>query len=89
MPRGRTETTYRSPIPAGDPSRSAYNVTQPSTTPPPSNWTIYYYCKLHPDIEKQSAGDRSYSASNNLRRRDARQSSVGLRDFSGSPAIEP
>ena len=49
MPRGGPN--YLSdPIPAGDPSRPAYNVTQPSTTPPPGNWTIYYYCKLHPDI---------------------------------------
>lgn len=52
LPRGGPN--YLSdPIPGGDSSRPAYNVTQPSSTPAPDTWIVYYYCKLHPDIESE------------------------------------
>lgn len=39
------------PIPAGDSSRPRYDVAQPAdTSPPPVVWTVYYVCKMHPDI---------------------------------------
>ena len=45
-------------IPAGEPSTPAYDVAQPPraiVTDPalPSSWTIYYFCKLHPDVESE------------------------------------
>lgn len=50
LPRGGPN--YLSdPIPGGEPSRPAYVVVAPNTSPPGS--TIYYYCKLHPDIETE------------------------------------
>lgn len=36
------------PIPPGQSSRPDYDVAQPSTTPAPQKWTVYYYCKKHP-----------------------------------------
>ncbi len=52
LPRG--SVNYLSdPIPGGEPSTPAYNVTQPTVTPPPDTWTVYYYCKLHPTIKSE------------------------------------
>lgn len=40
------------PIPPGESSRPSYDVAQPpaGTTgqPPPTSWTVYYYCRKHP-----------------------------------------
>lgn len=45
----RTSQQYMSdPIPANQSSRPAYDVAQPNTTPKPTTWTVYYYCKTHP-----------------------------------------
>jgi hypothetical protein len=52
LPRGGPNYLSDS-IPGGDPSRPAYNVTKPEASPPVQNWTVYYYCKLHPDIETE------------------------------------
>jgi hypothetical protein len=50
LPRG--SVNYLSdPIPAGEPSTPAYNVSAPSSAPPA--WTVYYYCKLHPTITSE------------------------------------
>ena len=47
LPRG--SANYLSdPIPPGESSRPSYDVAQPSTSP--ASWTVYYYCKLHPEI---------------------------------------
>lgn len=35
-------------IPAGRSSAPAYDVSQPGGLPPPTTWTIYYFCKTHP-----------------------------------------
>jgi hypothetical protein len=56
LPRG--SANYLSdPIPAGQSSRPSYDVAQPPPTPPqtnpPNEWTVYYFCKLHPDIETE------------------------------------
>ena len=44
-------------IPAGQPSTPAYDVAQPPpanvNAGPPNTWTIYYFCKLHPDVETE------------------------------------
>jgi hypothetical protein len=40
-------------IPAGDSSRPSYDVAQPSGNPPPSPWTVYYICALHPYVESE------------------------------------
>ena len=50
LPRG--SANYMSdPIPGGESSRPSYSIAQPTTTP--NNWTIYYYCKQHPDVESE------------------------------------
>jgi hypothetical protein len=50
MPRG--SPNYMSdPIPPGTSSRPSYDVSQPSTKP--NAWTVYYFCKSHPDIETE------------------------------------
>jgi hypothetical protein len=41
------------PIPAGQASEPTYDVAQPSGFPPPSSWTIYYCCKLHPTVTSE------------------------------------
>jgi hypothetical protein len=47
LPRG--STNYMSdPIPPDEASRPSYDVAQPATQP--NNWTVYYFCKLHPMI---------------------------------------
>jgi hypothetical protein len=40
-------------IPAGRPSRPAYDVAQPGGVPPPGTWTIYYFCKIHPTVQSE------------------------------------
>ena len=43
-------------IPAGRPSSPAYDVAQPGDqdpNAPPSSWTIYYFCKLHPNVQSE------------------------------------
>jgi hypothetical protein len=37
------------PIPPHQSSRPSYNVQGSDLSPPPSSWTIYYCCKLHPN----------------------------------------
>ena len=50
LPRG--SANYLSdPIPGQEPSTPLYNVAQPSPTQ--NNWTVYYYCRLHPTIETE------------------------------------
>ena len=50
MPRG--SANYMSdPIPSGESSRPSYDVAQPNSQP--NNWTVYYFCKLHPTIETE------------------------------------
>ena len=50
LPRG--SANYLSdPIPPGEPSTPAYDVVLPANSP--STWTVYYYCKIHPDIETE------------------------------------
>ncbi len=50
LPRG--SVNYLSdPIPGGEPSTPAYNVSAPGSAPP--TWTVYYYCKLHPTITSE------------------------------------
>jgi plastocyanin len=42
------------PIPAGESSQPAYDAAQPAdTTPPPQRWTVYYVCKLHPNVPSE------------------------------------
>ncbi len=36
------------PIPAAGSSRPSYDVAQPTGNPAPTNWIVYYRCKLHP-----------------------------------------
>lgn len=46
------------PIPGGESSRPTYDVSQPTdATPPPSVWTVYYICKLHPDEQGTIVGN--------------------------------
>lgn len=50
LPRGSAK--YLSdPIPPGDSSTPAYDVALPAASP--TNWIVYYYCKLHPDVEME------------------------------------
>jgi len=50
LPRG--SANYLSdPIPGGQSSRPSYDVALPSGSP--QTWTVYYFCKLHPDIETE------------------------------------
>jgi hypothetical protein len=49
----RTSPLYLSdPIDAGGSSRPTYDVSQPAPVPPattgPTQWTVYYVCKIHP-----------------------------------------
>ncbi len=45
----RTSAEYLSDVvAAGGSSRPSYDVAQPSPTS--QTWTIYYYCKLHPNV---------------------------------------
>jgi hypothetical protein len=37
------------PVPAGQSSSPAYDVAQPGGKTPPPSWTIYYFCKTHPN----------------------------------------
>src|SRR5260370_36450910 len=46
LPRG--SANYLSdPIPGGQSSRPSYDVAQPDSSP--QRWTVYYFCRLHPD----------------------------------------
>jgi hypothetical protein len=50
VPRG-TPNYLSDSIPAGQSSRPSYDVAQPvDTTPPPTTWTVYYVCALHPNV---------------------------------------
>jgi plastocyanin len=41
-------------IPAGKTSKLyAVNPPPPAITPPPKNWTVYYFCKLHPNEQSE------------------------------------
>jgi len=55
LPRG--SANYMSdPIPPHQSSRPSYDVSQPTPPPPakpPTEWTVYYFCKLHPDLESE------------------------------------
>jgi hypothetical protein len=52
VPRG--SATYLSDvIPPQGSSRPSYDVAQPAGTPPPSTWTVYYCCKLHPGVTSE------------------------------------
>ena len=56
LPRG--SANYLSdPIPPGESSRPSYDVAQPAASDPnsnpPTSWTVYYFCKLHPDITSE------------------------------------
>jgi hypothetical protein len=56
VPRGSAK--YLSDvIPPQGSSRPSYDVAQPSPVPPsttgPSTWTVFYYCKNHPDITSE------------------------------------
>lgn len=54
LPAERGSANYLSDeIPPGESSRPSYDVAQPVTDPPPDNWTVYYYCKLHPTVETE------------------------------------
>jgi hypothetical protein len=55
LPRGSTNYMSDS-IPPDESSRPSYDVAQPTPAPPalpPNNWTVYYFCKLHPTIETE------------------------------------
>lgn len=41
------------PIPPGRSSRPSYDVAQPSASPPPQTWTVYYFCATHPDRKSE------------------------------------
>ena len=41
------------PIPPKGSSRPSYDVAQPSGSPPPANWTVYYFCATHPDRKSE------------------------------------
>lgn len=46
----RSDPEYLSDeIPPGRSSRPSYDVAQPSGSPAPANWVVYYYCATHPD----------------------------------------
>jgi len=50
LPRG--SANYLSdPIPPGESSRPSYDVALPTSKP--NSWTVYYFCKLHPDVESE------------------------------------
>jgi hypothetical protein len=50
LPRG--SANYLSdPIPPQESSRPSYDVSQPDSQP--NAWTVYYFCKLHPDCETE------------------------------------
>jgi len=50
LPRG--SANYLSdPIPPKESSRPSYDVSQPDSQP--NAWTVYYFCKLHPDCETE------------------------------------
>lgn len=49
--KGHSTLYLSDAIPAGRSSRPSYNAAQPEGKPP--SWTIYYYCKLHPDRESE------------------------------------
>jgi|SRR6185369_11117230 len=55
LPRG--SANYLSdPIPPQESSRPSYDVSQPTPPPPakpPTEWTVYYCCRLHPDVETE------------------------------------
>ena len=55
LPRG--SANYMSdPILPDESSRPSYDVSQPTLPPPakpPNNWTVYYFCKLHPNVETE------------------------------------
>jgi hypothetical protein len=39
-------------ISPGQSSRPSYDVAQPGS-PSPTTWTVYYVCKLHPDVDSE------------------------------------
>jgi hypothetical protein len=41
------------PIPPGESSRPSYDVAQPASSPPLDTWTVYYYCKNHPNSKTE------------------------------------
>jgi hypothetical protein len=44
------------PIPANQSSRPIYDVAQPTVAKgqtPPTQWTVYYYCKTHPNEQSE------------------------------------
>lgn len=41
------------PIPGGQSSRPSYGVALPKNPPNQKAWTVYYYCKTHPDEESE------------------------------------
>ncbi|HKV39641.1 MAG TPA: hypothetical protein VJX67_10535 [Blastocatellia bacterium] len=47
LPRGSANYLSDEILARGS-SRPSYDVAQPASKP--QNWTVYYYCKLHPDI---------------------------------------
>jgi hypothetical protein len=49
VPRGSAKYLSDEIPPQGS-SRPSYDVAQPAGPPPPSTWTVYYYCKRHPDV---------------------------------------
>jgi len=56
VPRGSAK--YLSDvIPPQGSSRPSYDVAQPDAVPPsttkPSTWTVYYYCKIHPEATSE------------------------------------
>lgn len=50
LPRG-SANYMADPIPPKESSRPSYDVSQPSSKP--NTWTVYYFCKLHPDVESE------------------------------------
>ena len=46
-----TPTYLSDPIDGGESSRPSYDVSQPADKP--STWTVYYCCKLHPDVDSE------------------------------------
>ncbi len=41
------------PIPAGESSSPGYDVARPDGDQGPQNWTVYYFCKLHPTAKSE------------------------------------
>ena len=41
-------------IPAQEPSTPAYDVATPGGVSKPDSWTVYYYCKTHPNRESEA-----------------------------------